>query len=103
MADALAATRDRLADLPEGIWDCEACGATDAMQVRRSSLRPEPCADDISLKCAECYHVRPHGVPVTRESYESEMDERGRRTVDAVDDGPDSVEENLAALGYIDY
>lgn len=95
--------RDRVGGLPETVQDCEGCGAVESMQIRRSSLRPEPCADDVTLKCGECYRIRTHGIPITRAAYEAEMGLRDGRTVDFVDDGPASVTENLRALGYIDY
>lgn len=98
--------RERVAELPDGVQDCEGCGGEETMQIRRSSLRPEPCADDVSLKCSECRHVRTHGIPVTRETYEREMGLRnGSRTLDFVDDGPygPDVETNLKALGYVEY
>jgi len=73
------------------------------MKIRRSSLRPEPCADDVTLKCMHCYRIQTHGIPITRDEYESEMEDRGSRTVDGVADGTDSVEQNLKALGYKEY
>jgi len=91
----------RLDPLPADIWDCEACDGTDTMQLRRSSVRPEPCADDVTLKCRRCRRIRTHGVPISREEYEDEQRARQGRTLDMVHDGPhEDVEENLAALGY---
>lgn len=98
-----AHVRERVDALPEGVRDCEACGATGEIAIRRSSLRPNPCADDVTLKCMSCYRTRTHGIPVDRETYEAELDQRDSRTLDFVNDGPSDVEENLAALGYIDY
>lgn len=96
--------RDRVADLPDTVRDCEACGAVDSMQIRRSSLLPGPCADDCTLKCLSCYRTRTHGIPVARETLETELEWRDGRTLDFVDDGPNAtVEANLAALGYKEY
>jgi hypothetical protein len=92
----LEATKDRVENLPETVRQC--CGET--MKIRRSSLRDEPCADDVTLKCTNCYRIQTHGIPINRDTYESEMDNRGSRTVDAVDRNP---KDNLKALGYIDY
>lgn len=92
----LEATKNRVAQLPDDVRQC--CGET--MQIRRSSLRDEPCADDVTLKCTHCYRIQTHGIPITRETYEAEMEQRRRRTVDMVDYDP---QENLKALGYIDY
>lgn len=102
-AQARHHVRERVDGLPGAVWRCEACSTADAMQIRRSSLRPEPCADDVMLKCGHCYRIRTHGIPITREAYETERAMRERRVLDFVEDGPDSVDENLAALGYIDY
>lgn len=98
------AVRERVAGLPDSVRDCPACGGTATMHIRRSSLRAEPCADDVLLKCADCYRAQTHGIPIDRETYAAELDRRGRRVLDFVDDGPaETVVENLAALGYIDY
>lgn len=98
------AVRSRVRGLPEPVLDCEACGGRSTMQIRRSSLRPEPCADDVTLKCMGCYRIRTHGIPLERETYESELASRDSRTLDFVDEGPEpSRDENLRALGYIDY
>lgn len=97
-------TQRRVAALPDSVRDCEPCGGEGTMAIRRSSLRPEPCADDVLLKYMTCYRVQTHGIPISREQYEREMELRGgSRIRDMVDDGPDSVESNLASLGYIDY
>lgn len=95
--------RNRVDGLPDGVLDCEGCGVADTMQIRRSSLRPEPCADDVTLKCQSCWRTRTHGIPITRETYEAEMELRDGRTLDLVEHGAASVRENLQELGYIDY
>lgn len=98
------AVRARVKGLPESVLDCEACGGTGTMEIRRSSLRPEPCADDCTLKCMSCYRIRTHGIPVSRETYKSERAAREGRVLDFVDEGPEpSRDANLKALGYIDY
>lgn len=89
-------TISRVNGLPDAVTEC--CGQR--MKIRRSSLRDEPCADDVLLKCTNCYRVQTHGIPITRQEYETEMAERGRRIVDMVDRDPRT---NLEALGYIDY
>jgi len=103
MTDPIENTRLRVNSLPNAVRDCEACGGEDTMKIRRGSLHDGPCAEDTMLKCIECYAVRTHGIPLDRETFEAEMARRGSRIVDAVEDGPDSVAENLEALGYIDY
>lgn len=104
MEQARQHVRERVQSLPVTVRNCEGCGEADAMQIRRSSLRPEPCADDVTLKCGTCRMIRTHGIPVTRRTYETELEWREGRTLDFVDDGPeDSVEANLEALGYIEY
>lgn len=95
----LEATKQRVDNLPEKVRQC--CGQT--MKIRRSSLRDEPCANDVTLKCMTCYRIQTHGIPITREEYKTEMQDRGSRTVDGVSDGENSVEENLKALGYKEY
>jgi len=92
--------RERVSQLPSDVRQC--CGQE--MNIRRSSLRDKPCADDCTLKCQHCYRIQTHGIPISRATYEAEIEDRGRRTLDMVDDGPyESVEDNLAALGYIDH
>lgn len=95
--------KHRVAELPDTALDCEGCDSEDAMRIRRSSLRDEPCADDLMLKCQYCWRIRTHGIPITRDRYETELDWRTGRTLDMVVDGPETVEENLDALGYIEY
>lgn len=96
--------RDRVAQLPDAVWDCEACGGTDTMKVRRGSLRENPCAEDTTLKCMSCFRIRTHGIPIERAVYKADLDDRPGRTLDFVNDGPnDGVAENLSALGYVDY
>ena len=92
----LESTKERVANLPESVKQC--CG--EEMNIRRSSLRENPCADDVTLKCTNCYRIQTHGIPISRETYEKELAERDGRTVDAVDIDPNK---NLQALGYIDY
>lgn len=104
MGQARSHVQARVQDLPDTVLDCGGCGGTGTMEIRRSSLRPEPCADDVTLKCMSCFRIRTHGIPITRQAYETELDWRDGRTIDFVDHGPaDSVEENLAALGYKEY
>lgn len=103
MKQARRHIHDRVDALPDTILACEACGLADTMNIRRSSLRDEPCADDITLKCGSCYHARAHGVPISRAEYEKELPWRDGRTLDFVDDGPGPVESNLEALGYVEY
>lgn len=93
--------RDRVSqNVPTKVRQC--CG--EQMNIRRSSLRDEPCADDVMLKCEHCFRIQTHGIPIERGTYESELADRGRRVLDMVDDGPyESVEDNLKALGYIDH
>lgn len=95
---------DVLASFHPQILDCEACGSEGTMTLRRSSLRPSPCADDVTLKCTRCFHVRTHGIPITRAQYETELVQRGEQRVhDAVmDGGEDGLQERLAALGYLE-
>lgn len=100
---ARSCVRNRVDQLPLGVWDCEGCGGTDSMQIRRSSLRGRPCADDVTLKCAACYRIRTHGIPIDRETYEIELEDRDGRTLDFVEHGPDSVDANLQSLGYVEY
>lgn len=98
------AVQDRVEGLPSEVFDCESCVREETMKIRRSSLRDEPCADDVLLKCQACYYPRGHGVPVTREVYEEELSWRDGRTLDFVDDGPEEdIEANLKALGYFEY
>lgn len=92
-------TIERVNELSGEVTRC----CDERMRIRRSSLRDGPCADDVLLKCMTCYRIQTHGIPITREAYERELDNREGRIVDMVDDGPDSVEDNLEALGYIDY
>lgn len=96
--------RERVADLPDAVRDCERCGGDDAMQLRRSSLNDTFLADDVVLKCKRCRYAATHGIPFDDpETFEWElMDLRnGTRTLDFALDGPSNdVADNLAALGY---
>lgn len=95
--------RERAESLPSDVWNCEACGATDSMKIRRSSLNPQFYADDIALKCMECWHFRTHGIPFeSPDEFEAERDERDSRVIDFARDGEEpSPKERLAALGYL--
>lgn len=97
------AVRERVDELPDTVLDCEGCGGDGTMEIRRSSLRDRPCADDVTLKCMSCFAIRTHGIPIDRDTYERELSQRDGRTLDGVDDGPSDVESNLAALGYVEY
>lgn len=93
--------RGRAESLPNGVWDCEACGSEDSIQIRRSSLNEQFFADDISFKCMECWHFRTHGVPFDDpDVFGEELSDRDGRVVDFARDGND-VRERLAALGYL--
>lgn len=100
MKEARRLVRERVRTLPQSVKDCSQCSGS--RKIRRSSLRPEPCADDVMLKCTSCYNVATHGIPIDRETYEKELDMRPNRVLDFVYQGPSDVQENLEALGYID-
>lgn len=93
----------RVSQLPDKIWDCERCGEEEGMEIRRSSLNDQFMADDIALKCQECYYFASHGVPFDDpHQFERELEERDSRILDFALGGPkSSAEENLEALGYI--
>jgi hypothetical protein len=82
--------------------DCDRCDGI--MEIRSTQVQENPCRNDIRVKCMECYWWTRHGVPISRETYEFEMDRRDHRLVDAVntDDGDREFEERLEALGYLD-
>lgn len=98
---------------------CDRCGHE--MVVRNTQVQDDPCRNDVRLKCPttddpdalkEKYGITPdgcgwwtrHGIPIPRQEYDHEMERRDHPVVDAVNTAaPDStVEERLAALGYID-
>lgn len=94
---------ERVKELPEGVRDCERCGGTNTMQIRRSSLNEGFMADDITLKCEDCYYVATHGVPFDDPVlFKMAMDNRNGRVLDFGSNlEGDKVSENLEALGYI--
>jgi len=94
--------RERVETLPQTIRDCEACGADESMAIRRSSLNEQFLADDVSLKCMDCWYVRVHGIPFEDpETFEDELSDRGRRVLDFTESDGEPNREQLAALGYI--
>lgn len=95
--------RDRVAELPDAVHDCEACGAEASMQIRRSSLNEQFLADDVGLKCETCRFYRTHGIPFgDADEFNSEWEARSRRVVDfSRDEKGEPDEANLKALGYI--
>lgn len=96
--------RERVAGLPNAVWDCERCGSAGTMAVRRSSLNTPFKADDVTLKCEHCRRVVTHGIPFEDPGqFARELDthRNGSRVLDFAREGPaESVSENLAALGY---
>lgn len=106
-SNVLQSTYGRLKTLASScpqIFDCEVCGSDGTMALRRSSLRPNPCADDVTLKCTRCFHIRTHGIPIARATYEAELAQRGgERIYDAVTSGDEEkLHERLSALGYLE-
>lgn len=101
--EAREKVRERVDNLPKSVWDCERCGESDSMKIRRSSLNQTFHADDCSLKCQNCWYFTTHGIPMPPHDFAIEMELRGgKRVLDFVLDGPEkSVDENLKALGYI--
>lgn len=94
--------RDRVADLPDSVKDCEACGGEGTMHLRRSSLNKQFLADDVGLKCLDCWHYRTHGIPFDDpDTFNAELQARGKRVIDFTrrDGEPDT--ERLRALGYL--
>lgn len=96
---------DRVESLPPAVRDCERCGSEDSLEIRRSSLNVQVMADDVLLKCLECWFVATHGIPFSdEEAFEHELEDlrEGRRTLDfAFEDGWETPAENLKALGYL--
>ena len=91
--------RQRVDSLPHSVRECEVCRGK--MQIRRSSLNEQFYADDVMLKCKECYRIRTHGIPFEHPSdFEEEMSERDSRVLDFARDSHDPSE-TLEALGYI--
>lgn len=71
------------------------------MQLRRSSLNETFMADDVGLKCSECYYYATHGIPFeSPEVFRGELDAREGRVRDFTRDNGAMVAERLAALGY---
>lgn len=93
--------RERVAALPGQVRDCERCGDTDCMDIRRSSLNEQFYADDVGLKCMTCGYYATHGIPFTDPSrFMDELSERDGRVVDFARDGH-NPREQLEALGYV--
>lgn len=70
------------------------------MAIRRSSLNQEFYADDVGLKCMECWHYRTHGIPFTDvDEFETEQALRAGRVLDFARDGDTKAQ--LEALGYL--
>lgn len=94
--------RDRLTDLSNHIWDCERCKCNGSMQLRRSSLNEEFMADDIGLKCSECYYYATHGVAFNDpKTFRAELADRGKRVLDFTEEENKPVKERLENLGYL--
>ena len=92
---------ERVESLPDSVLDCEACGGSGTMQIRRSSLNKQFYADDVLLKCRSCYCVRTHGIAFEDpEQFEEELEHRDSRIIDFARDSHDPSE-TLKALGYI--
>lgn len=99
--DPEPSVRDRVATLPDTVWDCERCGKEDSMVLRRSSLNEQFHADDVSLKCMNCWHVVAHGIPFDDpEAFLSEFEARSGRVYDIAADALNRAD-RLAALGYL--
>lgn len=122
--EKLQVRSDRLGDDVD-LLTCDRCGH--AMVVRSTQVTDDPCKNDIRIKCPTtddevlpedsdpgdlgvqldgCGWWTRHGIPISREEHDREMDRRDHRLVDAVntpapDDGR-TVEERLNALGYLD-
>lgn len=95
------AVRDRVAALPDAMWDCERCGSIDSMMIRRSSLNEQFHADDVMLKCGVCWFTPTHGIPFEDQSvFREEWDNRDSRVHDFAQDAA-NPKERLAALGYL--
>jgi len=110
--------------LGEDLLTCDRCGHQ--MVVRATQVSEDPCKNDIRLKCPTtdeevlppdsdpgdlgvdlggCGWWTRHGIPITREEYEKELEDRPHRLVDAVNtpvSGVNKVEDRLNALGYLD-
>lgn len=96
--------RQRVNGLPNEAWNCERCGNKGSMQIRRSSLNEQFYADDVGLKCSNCYYYATHGVAFDDpDNFEYELNLRDGRVLDfAREEGPnDSVVDNLRQLGYL--
>lgn len=95
-----ARVKERLSDLPNRVWDCEACDTHGSMQLRRSSLNTGFYADDVLLKCQNCRRVRTHGIPFANpETFSEELKARDGRVIDFARDSY-NPSETLEALGY---
>lgn len=72
------------------------------MQLRRSSLNEEFMADDIGLKCANCYYYATHGVAFDDpKTFNAELENRGKRVLDFTEAENEPVKERLENLGYL--
>jgi len=72
------------------------------MKIRRSSLNKQFKADDVGLKCMECWHYRTHGIPFEdAEEFDTEWTHRDSRVLDFTRENGEPNTENLKALGYI--
>lgn len=109
-ADKLELLNQHLGDKAD-LATCDRCGGQ--MVVRSTQVSPDPCRNDIRVKCDTdpsddtrdgCGWWTRHGIPITRDEYRSEMEEREHRNVDAVNtQAPGtSQEERLRALGYLE-
>lgn len=101
---AIELVRERVEQLPDGVWDCEGCGSEDSMAIRRSGMNHSAYANDVILKCMECWRIRTHGIPYeSEEQFHKEKELRGQRILDfAKESGvSDDVADNLEALGYV--
>jgi len=99
-SDALRRSRRRLEELVDSL-SCSACGSEDWF-VRRSILGDKLCQDDVMVKCADCFAVRWHGIPLTADEWDEELEARdGRNSIDGIGQGDGGVLENLVAMGYV--
>lgn len=99
--DPEPAVRERVATLPDTVWDCERCGSEDSMMIRRSSLNEQFHADDVAFKCMNCWSVVAHGIPFDDpEVFRDEFEKRPSRVHDFATDAA-QPRERLAALGYL--
>lgn len=86
------------------------CGLTPEchgeMEPRHSTLSyamQEPYVEDVQLKCNECLTTQKHGIGLSQEEYEEELDFRdGEHTVNFVTEFESrrTVQRRLSDLGY---